>query len=85
MTDLDLEPEHIAQLALERGEIGIDLVGLALHPATDVPTRAGPTLFRKLLGLAHAEPIVDDLPGQPFGLVAARDRPRMAHHKIASH
>ena len=85
MADLDLEPEHIAQLALERGKIGIDLAALALDPSANVAARARADAFGELLGLADAEPAIDDLLRQSFGFIRAGDGPCMAHREIASH
>ena len=51
--DLDLEPEHVAQLALERGEVGVDR-----------PALVEDQLARALLGALGAA----SRPGAPTAL-----------------
>ena len=85
MADLDLEPQHVAQLAFERGKIGVDLATLPFNSTADVTPCAGADAFGELLGLADAEPAIDDLLAQSFWFIRAGNGPRMAHHEIASH
>ena len=85
MADLDLEPEQIAQLPLERREIGIDRTIVARRGSTDVTPRPWTHLLGEPLCLANAESAGDDFLGQNLGLFGIRNRPCMAHSEIASH
>ena len=71
MADLDLEPQHVAQLAFERGKIGVDLAALALDPSANVAPSTGADVLGELLGLADATPASDDLLGQALGYIRA--------------
>ena len=55
--DLDLEPEDVAELALERGEVGVDRHGVARAGAGDVVAGPGPAVFAAyaLFRLAHRQ------------------------------
>ena len=82
----DLQPEDVAELAFERGQIGIDRSrGIAaLSPADVVPGPGGSVrAFALFLGLADRKVPGDDLAGQRFRIGGGRDGPGMAHADIA--
>ena len=77
--DLDLQPQEIAELALQRFEIGIDppLGELELAHRLLLATRAD---FR----LADRKPPRDNFAAQNFRVRRCRNGTRMAHTDIAS-
>ena len=79
--DLDLEPEHVAELPLERGEVGVDRLALRSAAARSAPCLAR---LRARFGLAHRQPLGDDLAGQPLRIGRGGDGARVAHADIAS-
>ena len=85
MGNLDPDSEQIAELPLQRGQVGIDRpLGVARRRATSAAAGAGPNLLRQMLGLADRQVPVDDLIGQLFRVWRSGDGPGMAHADIAS-
>ena len=83
--DVHLKPQHIAQLALEGGEIGVHR--LACIPgagAGDVMTRPFGIAGLRLC-LANREPLFDHFLRQSLRVWRGRDGPRVPHTDIASH
>jgi hypothetical protein len=75
MLDRNLEADHVAELPLERREVGV--AALIFH-------RAEPELARlaaadQLLGLANREAALHDLVGERLRMVRSDQRPSMAH------
>ena len=82
--DIDANAEKIAELPLEGFEVGVDrLGGIACARPRDVLTgtrfRTSGTLFR----LTDRQALLDDFPGQRFGVGRGRDGSRMPHADIA--
>ena len=83
---LNLEPEHVAKLPLERGQVRVDRRGVsgAGPPAIRATARAALLAPRALLGLADRETLRDDLASQSFGIGSRRHSPRVPHRDITS-
>src|SRR5215203_3878087 len=62
--DLDLKADHIAELSLERGEVGIDGALFLEYELTGGRLGALRSFFR----LADGEPLRDDVPRQRLGV-----------------
>ena len=85
MADLDPEPEQIAQLTLQRFQIGI--YGSARGPSLRAPnivTWPRANLLGQMLRLANRQVPIDDFIGQRFGIRRRQDCPGVAHADIAS-
>ena len=83
---LHLQPEHVAELALERLEVGVDgLGGVARARAADVGARAGPTFSRRARSSAWRtdRPLATISRVSSSGSSARGNRARMAHADIA--
>ena len=84
--DLDLEAEDIAELTLERVEVGIGGLGrIARARPPDVGARPRPPLFapRPLLCLPDREAPGDDLARQFLWVVRGGNSPCVTHTDIA--
>lgn len=84
VTDLDLEAQDVAKLALKRLEVGVDYLR-SVAATLKVGARSSARLLapRAFLRLANRIAPGDDLESQFFGIVCARDRPSMTHADIA--
>lgn len=78
MADLDLEAQRIAQLPLQRRNIGI-----ADRTRPRRAGRGGFSFFDQPFGLTNREVLRDDLFGQAFRIVAAQQGTGMAHAEFS--
>src|SRR5690348_16486295 len=87
VADLDLEPEDVAELPLERLDVGIDGLGsVARTCAADVASRSRTSLLPAglIFRLAHRKPLSDNFMRQSLGVRSRSDSPRVPHADIAS-
>src|ERR1051325_5112068 len=77
--DRDLEPQQVAELALERRDVG----RAALMVDRRRPLAARLAGAGELLGLAHRQAAADDLLGEGLGIACRDERPGMTHRQLA--
>ena len=79
MSDFHLESEHVAELALQRLDVGAG--ALDLEPALALAT--GLAEAGELFDLAHRQAALDDVAGESLGVARSDQGPGMAHAELA--
>ena len=87
MTDVNFQAEDIAELPLQRIEVGVPgLRCISIARAADIIAGPGtiPLAPSSLFRLAHGQALCDDFPCQRLGILGSRDGACVAHTDIPS-